>query len=217
MSRSSRPPKPPAPAQATGPGPLPLPAKITVLCGARAPIHTLLLQSVCLRAARGESLALIVGDNRLDAYHLARLIRAQGLDPDEVLQRVALSRPFTCYQLHHSILTFDTSPQRGWSALYVMGLLELFYDQDIKLPEAERLVHSTLAGLKRIAANGLPILITIAVTPSASGMPYVAPPKLRGREHFVELVTRAADVYWQPSPVALEQLAARQLQFIGMI
>lgn len=213
MSASSLPPEPPAP----DPRRLPLPAKITVLCGAHAPIHSLLLQSASLRAARAERLGILVGDNRFDAYQLARLVRARGLDPDVVLPRVALSRPFTCYQLHHSVLTFNACPQRRWSALYVMGLLELFYDQDIKLPEAERLVRSTLAGLKRIAARGLPILITIAVAPLASGTPHVAPPRLQGREHFVELVRRAADVYWQPSPVVLEQLTAHQLRFAGMI
>lgn len=213
MSASSLPPEPPVPA----PRRLPPPAKITVLCGAHAPIHSLLLQSVCLRAARGEPLALLAGDNRFDAYQLARLVRARGFDPEVVLPRVAVSRPFTCYQLHHSILAFNPYSRRRWSALYVMGLLELFYDQDIKRSEAERLVRSTLAGLRRIAASGLPILITIAVAPAASGMSHVVPPKLQGREHFVELVRRAADVYWQPSPVALEQLAVRQLRFTGII
>jgi hypothetical protein len=163
---------------------------------------------VCHRAARGERLALIVGDNRLDAYRLARLARARGFDPDEVLQRVLLSRPFTCYQLHHSIATFDPDGAGDWSALYVMGLLELFYDGDIRLREAERLVRSTIRNLKRIAARGLPVLVSMYELSSTSA---------RGdRAHFLELVARAANTYWHPTSYTLVLLRARQRGLTGM-
>lgn len=189
----------------------PSPARLVAVCGARAQIHPLVLQSLCVRAARGEQLALVVGDNHFDAYQLARLARARGFHPASVLARIALTRPFTCYQLHHSIAALDpkgfcnnvetmrrvtrqntrgrcarvenpSGLDAGLDALYVIGLLELFYDQDVREYEAQRLLLATLKELKRLAAKGLPVLVTFSRTRCA-------------REAFMAMVRRTADVY----------------------
>jgi hypothetical protein len=174
------------------------PARIVAVCGAHTQIHPLVLQSLCARAARAEQLALVVGDNHFDAYRLARLARAQGLEPASVLSRLALTRAFTCYQLHHSVATLDTT--RAWNALYVLGLLEMFYDQDVREREARRLLLATLCELKRIAANGLPVLVTLS------------PPKQPGRETFVGYVHQNADVWWQPSPLVITHQTTQQIE-----
>lgn len=181
--------------------PTPSPARIVAVCGARTQIHPLVLQSLCVRAARGENLALVVGDNHFDAYRLARLARAQGLNPATVLARIALTRAFTCYQLHYSLATLDpkgfinsvetirarAENPAGLDALYVLGLLDLFYDQDVREQEARRLLLATLHELKRLAAHSVPILVTLA------------PPRQPGREHFAAYVQQYADVWWEPS------------------
>lgn len=189
--------------QSLDPAQIPFPQKIIALLGDSAPIHSLILQSLCIRAARREHLALVIGDNHFDAYRLARLARAHGFDPAALLACIELSRPFTCYQLHHRIATLATRTHT-YRALYVTGFLETFYDEDMRAPEAQHLVQKTLAHLKTIAAYGLPVLVTMAL------------PKQRGRESFVELVKRAADAYWQPAPVVLEQFNTQQLVFAEM-
>jgi hypothetical protein len=167
----------------------------------------------------------MIGDNHFDAYRLARLARTHGFDPGAILSRLALSRAFTCHQLLHRASVIAKSglceatefvaaipppqaPPPGdpspWHALYVIGLLDTFYDEDVRMPEASRLLAQLLARLRAIASAGLPILVTIA------------PPRKTGREQFVETVKRAADAYWQPAPLVLEQFNTRQLAFTEM-
>lgn len=186
------------------PAQIPLPAKIIALLGESASIRPLLLQSLFIRAARGERLALIVGDNHFDAYRLARLVRAYGVDPGALLPCLALSRAFTCHQLQHRALAIEPNNQPAWHALYVIGLLDTFYDEDVREPEALCLLTQFLRRLRIVASQGLPILIT------------AAPPRQAGRAHFIELVKRAADAYWQPAPPVLEQFNAPQLSFAGI-
>lgn len=193
------------------PAVLPFPAQTVALLGTRAALHELLLQSLLIRAARGERLALLVGDNRLDAYRLARLARGNHLNPAALLGQIHLTRAFTCYQLQHAIVTFAAGdaanprvprvpraqprplPARiigayaeTWDALYISGLLDLFYDQDLPADRAERLLRAALARLRYIAAHDhIPVLITAAPSPAPD------------REAFIEIVKQTVDAYWQ--------------------
>jgi hypothetical protein len=141
-----------------------------------------------VRAQRGERLGALIGDNRFDLYTLVRLAKARGLDPELLLGRIELSRAFTCHHLHRRACTLDPALVRKWQALYVLGLLDTFYDESVKYHEAARLLGETLARLKQIAAMGLPIRVTLS------------PPRHRGRESLVRVVQRAVDAYWEFSP-----------------
>lgn len=184
------------------PAHIPQSQKIIALCGDSKSLHALILQSLCIRAARGERLALVIGNNHFDAYRLARLVRAHGCDPAALLAHIELSRPFTCHQLQHRVASFHAQANSACDALYVLGLLEMFYDEDVKPSIATRRLIETLTHLQSVARNGMPILISITL------------PKLPGREHFVEIVRRAADAYWEPAPVLLTRANARQLTFL---
>lgn len=184
---------------------IPLSQKIIALCGDSATTHSLILQSLCIRAARGERLAVVVGDNHFDAYHLARRARAHDFNPAALLSCIELSRPFTCYQLHHRVCTLTRDAKSAFDALYVIGLLETFYDEDVKMDEALRLLRQTLTQLQEIAAGGLPILISIAL------------PRQPGRETFIEIVKQAADAYWQTAPPLPAPASAQQLSLAGIL
>ncbi len=149
--------------------------------------HPLVIRSLAAHAARGERLGVLIGHNRFDVYALSRLALEHSLDPRPLLARIELSRAFTCHQLHRRILTLGVPHMQRWSALYVLGLLDTFYDEDVKHHEASRLLNESLRKLKEIAASGLPVLITV----SAAQEP--------GREHFLEVVASQADMYWEPS------------------
>lgn len=170
-----------------------------VLFGHASELHPLVLQSLFLRAARGEPLGLIVGDNRFDVYALARLARGSGFDPSALLARIEFSRPFTCHQLHHGVLNLVEARANAWSALYVLGLLETFYDEDIRYGDAAQLLQEILIQLRQIASQGLSVLVTLS-----------PPPKETARQAFIARVIDAADAYWQPSPKAIEHLTAHQ-------
>lgn len=184
---------------ALDPAKIPIPSKIVLLCGPAAALHPLVLQSLLLRAFRHEQLGVIVGDNRFDAYLFARFAKARGLDPSALLPQIQFSRPFTCHQLHHCILDLAGKGVSPWHALYVLGLLETFWDEDIRYRDATRLLNEILVRLRHIALQGLSVLVTVSL-----------PPKETTRREFVMRVTRASDAYWEPMPGAVEPFTARQ-------
>lgn len=185
------------------PAQLPLPSKVAAVAAPESYSHPLVIQSLAAHAARGERLGVLIGHNRFDVYALSRLAMEHGLDPRPILERIELSRAFTCHQLHRRILTLGGAHTRRWSALYVLGLLDTFYDEDVKQYEARRLLNECLLKLRGIAGSGLPVLITV------SG------PQESGREHFLELVARQADMFWAPAGEAPRLTAPRQLALEG--
>ncbi len=181
------------------PGQLPLPSRVVAVAARESFSHPLVIESLAAHAARGERLGVLIGHNRFDVYALSRLALEHGLDPRPVLARIELSRAFTCHQMHRRILTLGVPRAQRWSALYVLGLLDTFYDEDVKQYEARRLLNECLLKLKEVAASGLPTLITVSA------------PQEPGREHFLEEVARQADMYWAPVEEAPRLPAPRQL------
>lgn len=182
------------------PAEIPAPSKLIALLGRGGELHPLILQSLFVRAARGERLGLVVADNCFNEFALARCARANGYDPAEFLRLVEFSRPFTGHQLHHCLTSLVEERRERWRALYVLGLLDGLYDEDIHRPDATRLLEGMLQRLRQLAAGGLSILVTLS-----------APPKESDRASFVARVLRSADAYWQPSPRAIEQFVSPQL------
>jgi hypothetical protein len=184
---------PRAPLPALDPGRIPIESQILVLFGHASELHPLVLQSLCLRASRGERLGVIVGDNRLNEYAMARLARGQGFDPSAVLAQIEFSRPFTCHQLHHCLMNLVGERTSQWRALYVLGLLETFWDEDIRYVDALHLLGEILTRLRQIAAQKRSVLVTVS-----------PPPKETTRQELIARVLDAADTYWQPSSPAVE-------------
>jgi hypothetical protein len=178
---------------------LPLPSQVAAVAARESYSHPLVIQSLAAHAARGQHLGVLVGHNRFDVYALSRLALEHGLDPRPILERIELSRAFTCHQLHRRILTLGVRHTGRWSALYVLGLLDTFYDEDVKQYEARRLLNECLLKLKEVAGSGLPVLITVSA------------PQEPGREHFLEEVARRADMFWTPVEEAPRLPGPRQL------
>ena len=172
---------------------IPQPSQIIVLYGATAELHPLVLQSLFIRAARAERCGLIIGDNHLNGYQLARLARANGFDPAQLFARIEFSRPFTCYQLHHCIVQLLLGQRSAWRAFYILGLLDSFYDEEIHLTSALQLLDDILARLRVHATQEAPVLITLA-----------PPPRGTTRAHLITRVLRVADAYGQPAAAMIE-------------
>ena len=165
-------------------------SRLIVLAGSEEQCAPLVIRSLAAQSAQEHRIGVVVGHNRFDLYGLARLVIEQGLSPAPLLARIQLSRAFTCHQLHRRILTLPV-PERRWARLYVLGLLDTFYDEDVRYPEVSRLLNESMAHLRRLADASLPVLIT------------VAPPRVAGRERLLKLVAARADLYWELS----EQIA----------
>jgi len=75
-------------------------------------------------------------------------------DPYDTLDRMHLSRAFTCFQMAELI---ENAPP-GSEPLIVLELLATFYDESVPLRDSERLLATTLAHLRRLAAAG-PVIV----------------------------------------------------------
>ena len=135
--------------------------RLSLFWGAETTARTLLAVATAL-AGRGQPVRIFDGGNRFDGYYVARLARQlagslpprRPADPHELLGRIRLSRAFTCFQLAELIETAPASPE----PLFVLELLATFYDESVPLADSERLLTSTIAHLKRLAAMG-PVIV----------------------------------------------------------
>ena len=80
--------------------------------------------------------------------------RAVKSDPYDILDRMHLSRAFTCFQLAELIETAPAGPE----PVFVLDLLATFYDESVPLRDSERLLATTLTHLRRLAAVG-PVIV----------------------------------------------------------
>ncbi len=124
------------------------------------------------------------GANAFDPYILSTLAREAGQPPKAVMQRLFLSRAFTCHQLE--TLIADRLP--GAIARYRPGLVlisgwsHLFHDENVPAREAFRLFQNTARQIRALAEAGQPILATHPLEPVT--------PRL---QPLGETLTRAAD------------------------
>ncbi len=178
--------------------------RILLLYGASLP-RDLLTRSLAWILLRHHHLYLIDGANAFDAYGLTRLIMKQRQDPRVMLKRIHLSRAFTCYQLAERIASLSSShpeqpvlslskeseaqSKESLRAVYLVGLLDTFYDEDVPLVEATRLLNQMLAQLQQLAGRGALIIITTKLPPVEAA----------ARAVLVQRVKESADVVYHLS------------------
>ena len=113
-------------------------------------------------ALRGLTVLYVDGANAFDPYILSRLARDAGQPPKAVMQRLRLSRAFTCHQLE----TLITDRLPGAIAEYRPGLVvisgwsHLFHDENVPTREAFRLLQNTARRIRSLTEAGQPILAT---------------------------------------------------------
>ena len=141
--------------------------RISLFWGAQAPTRSLLTAATTI-AAGGLPVRLFDGGNSFDGYFVARLARRLALasarppaeparrppDPYDILDRMHLSRAFTCFQLAELIENAPAGPE----PLFVLDLLATFYDESVPLRDSERLLATTLTHLRRLATVG-PVIV----------------------------------------------------------
>jgi hypothetical protein len=130
---------------------------------------------VIARLARRSMVQVIVGGNRFDAHHLARIIRRQTVHLEQTLARIQQARPFTCYQ---AIKLLEET--RATSPLVVLDMLTTFYDENISDAEGVRLAKIAAGHLQRLG-QGAPVLVTLR------------PPLTDTRAGLIKMVQAAAD------------------------
>lgn len=102
---------------------------------------------------RGKSITLVDAAQVFDPYLVARMGRFQGVSPRLLLERIRLSRTFTCHQL--VTLLCETLPgHRMDGPLFVLGPCSLFYDDQVALKERQALFQKMAGSLQALREEG---------------------------------------------------------------
>ena len=104
-------------------------------------------------AVQGRPVTLVDAAQSFDPYLVARMSRYRELDPRVLLERIRLSRAFTCHQL--VTLLCETLPATGpGEPLFVLGPCALFYDDQVALTERRNLFKQVAASLAVLGRRG---------------------------------------------------------------
>jgi hypothetical protein len=122
----------------------------------------LALYGITLITTEGYAVWVLDGANSFNAYVVARLARRWGFAPEPVLDQIKLSRAFTCYQMKELVTqklgNVLGPPQQ--TAIFCLGLLDTFYDEDVKIIDAVRMIKMISTAFTELAKRGYTILIT---------------------------------------------------------
>jgi hypothetical protein len=132
----------------------------------------------------GRTVLYVDGANAFDPYILSALAREVGQPPKAVMQRLYLTRAFTCHQLETLLVErLPSAIARYRPGLVVIsGWSHLFHDENVPAREAFRLLQNTARRIRSLAEAGQPILATHPEEPVT--------PRL---QPLREILTRAAD------------------------
>jgi hypothetical protein len=137
-----------------------------VLYGSEAVLS--LTSLLCVRAqlppqlgGLGSNIIFIDGGNTFRLYQVTRLARLHQLDPNQVLNRIYLSRAFTAYQMTSLILQKleDTVKRCKAKLVIISDITAMFLDKDIQDEEAKRIFSQIITRLSKFARENDVIVI----------------------------------------------------------
>jgi hypothetical protein len=120
-------------------------------------ILSLSLYFASWRLLEGDTMILIDGANSFDPYLIVEVAKKINRPPRELLSRIFISRVFTCHQMETLISErLEGTIMKFQSQIVILsGLLHTFYDEDVPIMEAFRLLKKILKKLKAVAERHL--------------------------------------------------------------
>jgi hypothetical protein len=131
---------------------LPLASHLVVVAAPQAGGRLML--ELAARLALHGRLQVLDGGNQFNAYPVARLIRRHTPDLTAALENIRLARGFTCYQM---AALLAECPQ-GTVPILALDLLSTFYDENVRLDEARRLLGTCIRQLQRLSRTA-PVVV----------------------------------------------------------
>lgn len=115
-------------------------------------------------------LLVVDGANAFDPFLVSDLARRSGAAPAELLERVRISRVFTCHQLEALLRgrLQAAVAQFHAGAVYFSGPLDPLLDEDVAAGEARRIFRLLPPVLRRLSAGGI---VTVCACPPPLTMP----------------------------------------------
>jgi hypothetical protein len=133
--------------------------------------------------APGRPLLIVDGANAFDPFLVSDLARKSGMAPAELLERIRISRVFTCHQIEALLrgrLQAAVS-QFHAGAVYFSGPLDPLLDEDVPVGEARRIFRLLPPVLRRLSTAGL---VTVCACPP--------PVTMTGREELFPALCETA-------------------------
>jgi hypothetical protein len=109
-----------------------------------------LLLELAARLALASSVRVLDCGNCFNVYTVAQVLHQHTMDTTEALQRIRVSRAFTCYQ----VTTLLESASQDATPTLVLDLLATFLDESVSLGERRRLLDRNIAALRRLSRQG---------------------------------------------------------------
>jgi hypothetical protein len=134
--------------------------KVYLLYG-QSPIYKMSLMMAANIVSGGSKVTVVDGCNRFNVHFLARYARRHKIDTHDFLQKIYISRGFTCYQIEATMnnrLPIFLKHIDSRTAL-IFGLLDTFYDEQVKFDEAEQILKRVLSTLAIMKDQGINILL----------------------------------------------------------
>lgn len=120
-----------------------------VLVLAPSPLSRQVMTYFTAQLALSGEVRVLDGGNSFAAYPLARLLRSQASDLDELLERVHIARAFTCYQMLGLLAESAELP----SPTLVLDLIATFLDENVALIERRHLFRQAIDHLLRLRSQ----------------------------------------------------------------
>jgi len=113
------------------------------------------------RLMQEDSVVMLDGANIFDLPLITQLSKSLRIDTRMLLQRIHLSRAFTVHQLEAVISDrLEEALQKYGSRMcLVSGLLDTFWDEEVQLWEASRILKSVMKKLRQTADRGYRIIL----------------------------------------------------------
>ncbi len=165
----------------------PMTGRWILLVGARS-LNTSLLTAIA-RLGERTPVRVLDGGNRFNAYTVARAARGR----PETLERITVSRAFTCYQAHSLLESTPANP----FPFIVLDLLNTFYDESVQAGERKRLLKICISHLERLEVT-------------SGGVVSIHPPAVPSQTavELLELLQASAgeSIYVQPEAAAVQPI-----------
>lgn len=132
-------------------------------------VHSL-TSLLCIRAqlpvqlgGLSSSVVYIDGGNNFRLYHVSRLAQIHHMDPQQVLNRIYLSRAFTAYQMTALVMEHlkDAVEKYNAKIVIISDVEGLFLDKDIPEEESKNVYSQVMAYLQNFAREKQIILIAL--------------------------------------------------------
>jgi hypothetical protein len=149
---------------------------------------------------KGIAILLIDGANSFDPYLVVEVAKKMNQPPRDLLDRIFISRVFTCHQMETLITErLEEATEKFRSRIVILsGLLNTFYDEDVPILEALRLLRRSLRKLNALAERHL----ILALCPDP-------PARVSQRKGFLNLLKNQAqriiEAKYQGNSLALHE------------